>query len=148
MGRNRRFITHSAEETIAFAAEFGKTLKRNAVLCLFGELGAGKTTFVKGIVEGRIGLAPENVVSPTYSYLNVYQEAVYHFDLYRLHHCDEFLSLGFEEYFDAGGICCVEWSERIAPILPERAVSITLSHLTEERREIQISECHIFDDSC
>ncbi len=146
MGRNRRIITHSAQETIAFAAEFAKTLKPSAVLCLFGELGAGKTTFVKGIVEGKIGLAPENVVSPTFVYLNVYQ-TVYHFDLYRLHNCDEFLSLGFEEYFDVGGICCIEWSERIVPLLPERAIYVTLSHLREETREIQISERHIFDNS-
>jgi len=145
MGRDGRIITHSAEETVAFGAEFGKTLKPNAVLCLFGELGAGKTTFVKGVVQGITGVAPEKVVSPTFVYLNLY-DTVYHFDLYRLHDCDEFLSLGFEEYFFAGGVCCIEWSERIAPILPEGALFVTLSHLTEESREIQISESHICDN--
>lgn len=138
MGRDRR-ITRSAEETISFGAAFGASLKPNTVLCLFGELGAGKTTFIKGVVQGATGIAPEQVVSPTFVYLNIYGN-VYHFDLYRLHDCDEFLSLGFEDYFFAGGICCIEWSERIAPILPEGAIYVTLSHLTEEAREITISK--------
>ncbi len=140
MGRNRRVITHSAEETIAFGAEFVKTLKPGSILALCGELGAGKTTFVKGIVEGATGIAPEKVTSPTFVYLNTYGP-VNHFDLYRLNDCDEFLSLGFEEYLFAGGICCIEWSERIAPLLPEGVLTVTLSHLTEEAREISISEC-------
>ncbi len=130
---------------MAFGASLGASLKPNTVLCLFGELGAGKTTFVKGIARGVAGVPSEEVVSPTFVYLNVYGN-VYHFDLYRLHDCDEFLSLGFEEYFFAGGICCIEWSERIAPIVPEKAVKVTLSHLTEESREIIISECQIFED--
>lgn len=139
MGRNRRIVTHYAEETLQFGADFGAALKPNSILCLFGELGAGKTTFVKGIVQGASGVSPSQVVSPTFVYLNIY-ENVYHFDLYRLHDCDEFLSLGFEEYFFAGGICCIEWSERIAPIIPEGAIRVTLSHLIEESREICISE--------
>ncbi|MCC5832548.1 MAG: tRNA (adenosine(37)-N6)-threonylcarbamoyltransferase complex ATPase subunit type 1 TsaE [Chlamydiales bacterium] len=139
MGRNRRIVTHSSEETIEFGAAFGASLKPNTVLCLFGELGSGKTTFVKGVVQGVTGIAPDLVVSPTFVYLNIY-ETIYHFDLYRLHDCDEFLSLGFEEYFFAGGVCCIEWSERIAPIIPEGAIKVTLSHLREELREISISE--------
>jgi tRNA threonylcarbamoyladenosine biosynthesis protein TsaE len=139
MGRDRRIVTHSAEETLRFGAAFGAALKPNSILCLFGELGAGKTTFVKGIVQGVSGVSPSQVVSPTFVYLNIY-ENVYHFDLYRLHDYDEFLSLGFEEYFFAGGICCIEWSERIAPIIPEGAIRVTLSHLMEESREICISE--------
>jgi tRNA threonylcarbamoyladenosine biosynthesis protein TsaE len=140
MGRNRRIVTSSAEETLRLGAALGASLPPNSVLCLFGELGAGKTTFVKGIVQGAAGIQANHVVSPTFVYLNVY-EHIYHFDLYRLHDCDEFLSLGFEEYFFAGGICCIEWSERITPILPKGAVHVTLSHLTEESREICISEC-------
>lgn len=145
MGRNR--ITCSAIETIAFGAAFGKTLKPNSIICLFGELGAGKTTFVKGIVQGATGVTPEKVVSPTYTYLNIY-EPVYHFDLYRLHDCDEFLALGFDEYLFAGGICCIEWSERIAPIIPESALQVTLCHLTEETREISISESYFCQNGC
>lgn len=140
MGRNRRIVTHSAEETLAFGATFGSSLESNTIVCLFGELGAGKTTFVKGVVKGLTGITPQKVVSPTFVYLNIYDN-VYHFDLYRLQDCDEFLSLGFEDYLTAGGICCIEWSERIAPILPEGALTVTLSHLTEELREIIISEC-------
>ncbi len=140
MGRNRRSITRRAEETVAFGALLGKNLEPNAVVCLFGELGAGKTTFVKGLVQGRTSVAPEHVVSPTFVYLNIY-DTVYHFDLYRLHDADEFLSMGFDEYFYLGGICCIEWSERIAPIIPEGAIHVTLSHLTEGSREITVSKC-------
>ena len=124
---------------MALGAELGKHLPPNTLLCLFGELGAGKTTFVKGVVEGRTGIAPEKVVSPTFVYLNIY-DTVYHFDLYRLHDADEFLSLGFEEYFEAGGLSCIEWSERIAPILSKNALLVTLSHIKEDVREISISE--------
>lgn len=139
MGRDRRIITDSSEETLIFGANLGKELPSGSILCLFGELGAGKTTLVKGIVHGRTGIAPESVVSPTFVYLNIY-DSIYHFDLYRLQGADEFLSLGFEEYFFAGGICCIEWSERICSLLPKEAVHITLSHLSENKREITLSQ--------
>ncbi len=64
---------------------------------------------------------------------------VYHFDLYRLHDIDEFLSMGFDEYFEAGGICCIEWSERIAAYLPSNSLRIYLKHIQENQRSITIS---------
>ncbi|MFZ0565669.1 MAG: tRNA (adenosine(37)-N6)-threonylcarbamoyltransferase complex ATPase subunit type 1 TsaE [Chlamydiales bacterium] len=144
MGRSR-IETASDEETIAFGCRLGKLLKPNTLVCLFGELGTGKTTLVKGIAKGVNHTAPEEVHSPTFSYLNVYgaesHMALYHFDLYRLNDVDEFLSLGFEEYFFAGGICCIEWSERIASILPPKQRNqraIFLSHMGENRRMIEL----------
>ncbi|MEZ5315419.1 MAG: tRNA (adenosine(37)-N6)-threonylcarbamoyltransferase complex ATPase subunit type 1 TsaE [Chlamydiales bacterium] len=142
MGRNRRIIiTHSAEETLNLGMNFGLEieLKKNIVVCLSGEVGAGKTTFVKGVVHAITGILPNQVVSPTFVYLRIYKN-VYHFDLYRLDGCEEFLSLGFEEYLFAGGICFIEWSEKIISILPKRAIFVNLSHLTEESREISISK--------
>lgn len=147
MGRDRRIVTHCTKETIDFGFEFGKTLEPNTVLCLSGELGSGKTTLIKGIIQGITGIAPEKVLSPTFVYLNVYDK-VYHFDLYRLCSYEEFLSLGFEEYLFSGGICCIEWSERIASIIPKNALFITLSHLEEESREIHISKSSFFDNGC
>lgn len=135
------YLSHSAAESFAFGARLGATLPASSLLCLFGELGAGKTTFVKGVVFGAAGVDPSVVHSPTFTYLNAYegQKPVYHFDLYRLHDIDEFLSMGFDEYFDAGGICCIEWSERIAAYLPKNAMRIHFEHVSEEQRRIIIS---------
>jgi tRNA threonylcarbamoyladenosine biosynthesis protein TsaE len=82
------------------------------------------------------------VTSPTFVYLNIYEGKlpVYHFDLYRLHDADEFLGMGFDEFFEAGGICCVEWSERIEPLLPTPRVEIHLSAPHPEQRRIEVRQ--------
>ena len=84
---------------------------------LFRRAAAGKTTFIKGLIHAAAQIASSEVQSPTFNYLNIYEgrKTIYHFDLYRLRDRDEFLSMGFDEFFDAGGICCIEWSERIEP---------------------------------
>jgi tRNA threonylcarbamoyladenosine biosynthesis protein TsaE len=112
------------------------------VVCLRGDLGAGKTQLVKGIVEGATSVLAEQVSSPTFVYLNVYPgpRTVYHFDLYRLHDCDEFLSMGFEEYLSAGGICCIEWPERILELLPSGAMQVWLEVRGEAERAIHIED--------
>lgn len=138
----KTFYSSSDAETIAIGVEIGKTLLPNSVISLSGDLGAGKTTFVKGVVSGACGVAVEQVNSPTFVYLNLYtgnQQTVYHFDLYRLKDSDEFLSMGFDEYLFAGGICCVEWSERIASLLPRSCINITLLHRGEKERVITLS---------
>lgn len=134
-------ITHSAEETIKLGIHLGREAAVGTVFCLFGDLGAGKTTLIKGIVEGATGIREALVMSPTFLYLNHYlgeSKNVYHFDLYRLKNAEEFLSMGFEEYFFADGIACVEWSERIASILPKGHIKIALSDIGEGRRNIVI----------
>lgn len=150
MDRGTRVIeTTSAEATIAFGKKLARevAVKTNGVIiCLFGELGAGKTTLIKGIVSELSPTDPAEVCSPTFSYLNIYEGAaqpVYHFDLYRLSCVDEFLSLGLEEYLFSSGVCCLEWSERIAPILPQMVYKVFLSHAGEDKRKIyyEISEC-------
>lgn len=139
MGRSR-IVSHSAEETIALGKALGETLKDNSILCFFGDLAAGKTTFIKGVVAGATHLAPEEVISPTFVYLNIYtgNKTVYHFDLYRLTDVDQFLSMGFDEYLFSKGICCIEWSERIASLLPEDAIKVSLSHAGDNIRNIEI----------
>lgn len=136
------FLCKSEAETIALGCALGERLPPNSVLCLFGDLGAGKTTFIKGIAAGASGTLPEHVNSPTFVYLNIYEgypQTVYHFDLYRLRDSDEFLGMGFDEFFFAGGLCCVEWSERIAALLPENCLKITLVHQGEKERLITFS---------
>ena len=90
-------VSHSELETLQCGYELGKLLEPNSILCFFGDLGAGKTTFIKGLASAIAGCSLEEVNSPTYVYLNIYegQKTVYHFDLYRLRDVDEFLGMDF-----------------------------------------------------
>ena len=116
-----------------------------SVVAFFGELAAGKTTFIKGLVSGASQIDPSAIQSPTFTFLNIYegQKTVYHFDLYRLRDIDEFLSMGFDEYFEAQGICCIEWAEKIAPYLPLDCISVTLEHVEKESRLITIERSNV-----
>ena len=133
MGRERVKKLYTAEDTHLFGYEFSRELPPNTILALQGDLGSGKTTFVQGFARG-LGIT-DLVQSPTFTYLQAYEGSpcLVHFDLYRLKHERDFLLLGFEEYFDAGGIVIIEWPERIASLLPPRAHLITLSYAQEGR---------------
>jgi tRNA threonylcarbamoyladenosine biosynthesis protein TsaE len=135
-------IFHSPAETIAFGYAWGQTLTPDTVICFFGDLAAGKTTLIKGIAAGASGCPQEIVSSPTFVYLNIYSGSleVYHFDLYRLQGKEAFISMGFDEYFDAGGIVCIEWSERIEDLLPEKRFDVFLTHAGENMRSVKIVE--------
>lgn len=130
----------SAEETFDLGRRMGKRLRKGHIVALFGELGAGKTLLVKGLSMGFGTINSEAVQSPTFIYLNIYQgqATVYHFDLYRLEDTDAFLSMGFEDYFFQNGLCCVEWAERITPILPTDTFTITCIHLGGDRRRTEM----------
>lgn len=135
MGRERRVISTSEAKTRQFGKELVQLFPDGAIFCFKGDLGAGKTTLVKGIVEGATTCDPNSVTSPTYTYLNIY-DTVYHFDLYRLSGLDDFYEMGFEEYFDQPGYLCIEWSERIAEILPENHCMIEMNAIDATTREI------------
>lgn len=121
-----------------------KTLLPGAIVCFFGDLGAGKTTLIKGIVSELAQIAPEEITSPTFSYLQLYEGIgpVYHFDLYRLCSVEEFLGLGFEEQLFSTGIVLIEWSERIESLVPDYALRITLHHKAPEHRIICFSKAY------
>lgn len=107
-------ITRSEEETFRLARDMARKLKGNEIVLLIGELGAGKTTFARGIAAG-LGLRDLNeVCSPSFTILNIYQakRAIFHFDLYRLEKEAEILELGWEDYLDRG-VVVVEWGERL-----------------------------------
>ncbi len=134
-------ISRSPEETIEIGKSIGAALEGNTIVCLEGDLGAGKTTLIKGIAAGYAGVSEEEVSSPTFVYLNIYQgkRVVYHFDLYRLENGSQFLQMGFEDFFQCGGVCLVEWPSRIAALLPQKVTSIHISDKGQGTREIRIT---------
>ena len=136
-----RISSNSQEETEQYGRLLGNRLPVNSVVALFGELGAGKTHFIKGLAQGAANLDLHSVNSPTFTYLNIYegQKTIYHFDLYRLQNETQFLALGFEEYFHAGGICCIEWSERISSMLPTGTLEVHIFHSSPHQREIVVN---------
>ena len=126
----------SVEETLEIAENYSKTVKPGDVICLKGDLGAGKTHFVKGFVRG-FGIPQSEVSSPTFTIINEYhgELSVYHFDCYRLEDPGEALEIGAEEYFYGEGVCIVEWPERILNILPAEVKNITIKTISENERE-------------
>lgn len=127
----------SPEYTKALAKEWAKKLGKSAVVLLEGELGSGKTTFIKGLAQD-LGNIPETLIqSPTFTYMHIYEGGrlpLYHFDLYRLKGPDEFLQLGFDEYLEGNGISCIEWPERIATLLQPPYWKIKFSHVNQNTR--------------
>ncbi len=134
-------ISKSAQETMAVARKFAKQLKKGDIIFLEGDLGAGKTTFTKGLAEA-FGVKAQQVVSPTFVIMNHYQAKlpIYHFDLYRLEKPQEIASVQFDEYFYGDGISIVEWHERLPKDQrPSNFWLVQLKHLSENERDICIS---------
>jgi len=127
------------EETEAIACKLAAMLKPGDVICLSGDLGAGKTTFTKALGKA-LGVA-EDITSPTFSLIQEYQGdlPLYHFDVYRLLKPSEFRDLGAEEYFDGDGVCVIEWANLVREYLPERHIWIEIKWLDPKRREICIT---------
>ena len=121
------FISNSAAETIAFAREWAESLVPNDVVALVGDLGAGKTHFVKGLVQGLA--STDEATSPTFTLLHEYRKGrlpVFHFDFYRIESPQEARDIGTEEYFYSGSFCFVEWPEKILNLLPPSTVAVTI----------------------
>ncbi|MEX0648612.1 MAG: tRNA (adenosine(37)-N6)-threonylcarbamoyltransferase complex ATPase subunit type 1 TsaE [Balneolaceae bacterium] len=131
-----KVISHSVKETFDIAGKYAKSIQPGDVIGLKGNLGAGKTHFVKGFVEA-FGISGEEVNSPTFTIINEYSGTVpvYHFDCYRLEDVEEALEIGAEEYFYGDGVCIVEWPDRISEILPPRMKQITINIIGQEERE-------------
>jgi tRNA threonylcarbamoyladenosine biosynthesis protein TsaE len=134
-----REVTHSAEETIALGRRIAAQLPRQAVVLLIGNLGAGKTTLTKGIVEGLGAGAQDEVSSPTFTLIHEYGDRAYHVDLYRLETPEEVATLGLEELFDRQAVVLIEWGERFLAIMPADAIRIYLKALDGDDREVRYS---------
>ena len=133
VGDMAAFLSHSPEETRAWAQNYAKTLSAGDVVLLEGEMGAGKTVLAQGIARG-LGVT-EDVLSPTYAYVNSYAP-LFHFDCYRIESERQAEELGFADYFEAGKICLVEWSENIRGLLPEHCKRIAIRKVGDHAREI------------
>ena len=129
-----RFLSESEESTREFAEKYAATLKPYDVVILDGEMGAGKTAFVKGLAKG-LGIK-EEVTSPTYAYMNDYDGRLCHYDCYRIESAEQAERMGLADYFDMGGICVIEWAQNIAPLLPENCKRVTIKKLGGNAREI------------
>jgi tRNA threonylcarbamoyladenosine biosynthesis protein TsaE len=132
------FISNSAEETAAAGAEQAARVSLRDVVGLSGDLGAGKTQFVKGFVR-QIGSKAE-VTSPTFTLIHEYSGGrlpVYHFDFYRLDSREAVLRLGFDEYIEGDGVCIIEWADRFRELLPPRTLWVALRASSETQRIIE-----------
>ncbi len=121
------------EDTLKIAREYAATLKKGDVVLLSGDLGAGKTAFVKGVAEF-FGL--DGVTSPTYAYLNVYGDYIYHYDCYRLSSGEDAVLLGLTDYFGGDNICFIEWAENIEDVLPNDCKRVVIKKTGDTRRLI------------
>lgn len=136
------YLAGSADDTFELGRAFAQNLRANSIVCLFGDLGTGKTTFIKGIASTLLGTFGDEVQSPTFNYLNIYYPkppcllALYHFDLYRLQGSEDFLSMGFDEFFELGGVCCLEWAERIAALEIQEAWKLHFADAGKDGRRI------------
>ncbi len=134
-------VTTSETQTEAVAASLAARLIGGECIALDGQLGAGKTRFVRGLLRG-LGADPRVVSSPTYVLLNVYRQgrlAVHHLDAYRVAGEDDFEAIGFTELIEQAGVVVVEWATRISRLIPPNAIYVTMTTLGPRRREIRIS---------
>ena len=130
-----------AEDTYEIGKKIGQEAQPGQVICLYGDLGVGKTVFTKGLADG-LGIT-EPIQSPTFTIVREYEEGrlpLYHFDVYRLEDSSEFLEIGGEEYFEKG-ICIIEWGEMISDVLPKDYIHIVFhkDELDENIRVLDIT---------
>ncbi|MDO5149823.1 MAG: tRNA (adenosine(37)-N6)-threonylcarbamoyltransferase complex ATPase subunit type 1 TsaE [Oscillospiraceae bacterium] len=141
-----KYKTESPEETIELATKIGAVLRKGDVIAYRGGLGAGKTTFTRGLAIGA-GLDDE-VTSPTFALINEYHGVldIYHFDMYRIESTDDLETTGFFDYPMDESVFVIEWSENIAGVLPENTIYIEIKRTGDESREIIIEGDERFAD--
>ncbi len=139
------FLSQSAAETVSYAESLGPSLRRNAVVLLVGDLGSGKTQFVRGVC--RSFKVADPVTSPTFVMLHRYvgrdladeELLIYHFDLYRIRTASEILELGYEEFLRGNGICLIEWGDKLGRLTPHDCTEIRFSvGAGENERRIEV----------
>ena len=132
------YYTNSDKETEAVGEAFGKAVPDGTVVAMYGDLGAGKTAFVRGMARG-MGIT-ERVSSPTFTIVNEYlgERTLIHFDMYRLGSADELFDIGWEDYIARGAVCAVEWSENVEEAFYGDEVRLTIEKTSDTSRKITI----------
>lgn len=133
--------SNNVEETIGFARDWGALLQPNDVVALVGDLGAGKTHFVKGLLQA-LG-STEEATSPTFTLVHEYRRGrlpLFHFDFYRLQHPSEIGQIGFDDYLEEGGVSVVEWADRFPQVFPPRTRWLRIKATSESQRTIAEDE--------
>jgi tRNA threonylcarbamoyladenosine biosynthesis protein TsaE len=139
----REITTHSAEETIAFGRTLAELLAPPKLVLLRGDLGAGKTTLVKGIAAAFEAAAEEDVTSPTFTLVHEYRgprARLYHVDLYRVDTPRELETLGLDDLRSDDSLLLIEWGEKFSRLVQERDIEIVLERISENQRKIRVSE--------
>jgi tRNA threonylcarbamoyladenosine biosynthesis protein TsaE len=133
-------ISHSEKQTEGLGHKLAARFLPGDVIVLTGRLGSGKTVFVRGLAGGR-GLRPDQVSSPSFTFVNEYpgDRPLYHFDFYRLHDISELHEIGWDEYLNRNGLVVAEWGEKIKSELPPRYYVVEFNIIDEKEREINIS---------
>ena len=132
------YYTNSDKETEAIGEQFGRTVADGTVVAMYGDLGAGKTAFVRGMARG-MGI-DERVSSPTFTIVNEYlgERTLIHFDMYRLGSADELFDIGWEDYLARGAVCAVEWSENVEEAFYGDEIRLTIEKTSDTSRKITI----------
>jgi len=136
-----KIISKSVNDTLKIGKAIAKNLKKADIVCLFGELGSGKTVLTKGIASG-LGIKMSKVISPSFVLIRQYPASkipLYHFDLYRLKAIEDILALGYEEYFFDEGITVVEWADRLKYLLPKEYLRIKLYVRPDSQRLFELN---------
>lgn len=142
---HKTFTITTLEEIDKVAREFIQYISesdlQSNIFAFYGKMGAGKTTFIKAICKA-LGVT-DTVNSPTFTIINEYRSAkgfpIYHFDFYRINRLQEAYDIGVEEYFSGDGLCLIEWPEKIAEILPEDVINVTITTREDLSRMVEIS---------
>lgn len=132
--------TRNEIETEQAGADFASSLPDGSVVAFYGDLGAGKTAFVRGMARG-MGIS-NRVSSPTFTIVNEYigRRELYHFDMYRLASADELFDIGWEDYLSRGGVCAVEWSENVEDAFEGDEIIVRIEKVSDNERKISIGE--------
>ena len=133
-------ITNSTKETMRFGSQLAKYLKSGDIICLYGDLGSGKTTLVKGVAHG-LKIADKKVNSPTFVLLNIYEGKLplYHFDFYRLENTKEIAAIGYDEFIYGNGVAMIEWAERFKDLLPLEHLHVDISFEGDTQRVLKFT---------
>jgi tRNA threonylcarbamoyladenosine biosynthesis protein TsaE len=141
--KNKSIISHSVKDTLAIGEKIARKLVKGDVVCLFGQLGSGKTVLTKGIASG-LGVEKNKIISPTFVLIRQHLKGrlpLYHFDLYRLSATKDIMVLGYEEYIYGEGVSVIEWADRLKYLLPKEYLGIDLTIQGQLKRAFKFSAC-------